>query len=66
MNIFLILIFFIIILVIIYYLHENNILPNNYIQFSNINNNCLYKRFGCCNDKITPKLNSNGTNCRGF
>jgi hypothetical protein len=27
---------------------------------------CLDTRFGCCKDKITPKLDENGTNCRGF
>ena len=31
-----------------------------------INDDCLYKRFGCCNDKLTPKLDDNGSNCRGF
>jgi hypothetical protein len=61
MNIFIILIIFILVLLIIYYLHKNN-----YIQFSNINDNCLYTRFGCCHDKLTPKLNDFGTNCRGF
>jgi hypothetical protein len=66
MNIFIILIIFILVLLIIYYLHKNNMLPNNYIQFSNISDNCLYTRFGCCHDKLTPKLNNFGTNCRGF
>jgi len=31
-----------------------------------INDNCLYRRFGCCKDKLTPKLDDNGSNCRGF
>ena len=27
---------------------------------------CRWRRYGCCNDKITPKLNIFGSNCRGF
>ena len=27
---------------------------------------CLYKRFGCCPDKLTARLDQDGTNCRGF
>jgi hypothetical protein len=46
------------------YLH-NNFLNNN-IEFSNIETNCLYRRWGCCNDKITPKYDDKGSNCRGF
>jgi hypothetical protein len=36
------------------------------IKFSNINTECKYRRFGCCDDKITPKLDFMGSNCRGF
>lgn len=36
------------------------------IVFSDVNDGCLYKRFGCCNDKLTTKLDQDGTNCRGF
>lgn len=35
-------------------------------SFSDINVGCKYTRFGCCDDKITTKLNIFGTNCRGF
>ena len=35
-------------------------------QFTNIDINCKYRRFGCCNDKITAKLDFMGSNCRGF
>ena len=41
----------------------------NYFKFPYLlytDTNCLYKRFGCCSDKITPKLDQDGTNCRGF
>ena len=42
----------------------------DYIQqnptFTDIQNGCLYNRYGCCNDKLTPKLDSMGSNCRGF
>jgi len=27
---------------------------------------CFDKRFGCCSDNYTPKLDINGSNCRGF
>lgn len=27
---------------------------------------CLNRRFGCCNDFYTPKLDIFGSNCRGF
>jgi len=29
-------------------------------------NNCLYNRWGCCKDGLTPKLDIFGSNCRGF
>jgi len=38
----------------------------NTIIFSNISDNCLDTRWGCCNDKLTPKLDDFGSNCRGF
>ena len=54
-----IILFFIILLSFIYYFYNINKQPT----FSNINDNCLYRRFGCCNDKLTPKLDQDGTNC---
>jgi hypothetical protein len=27
---------------------------------------CKWRRWGCCNDQVTPKLNIFGSNCRGF
>ena len=61
-------IFFIILIIfiIIYltYIYYNN--NNNDIHFTEINDNCLYKRFGCCGDRLTPRLDQDGTNCRGF
>jgi hypothetical protein len=38
----------------------------NTIFFSNIKTNCKYRRFGCCPDDMTPKLDIFGSNCRGF
>lgn len=35
-------------------------------SFTNIKTECKYRRWGCCNDKLTPKLDPDGTNCRGF
>ena len=38
----------------------------NKSYYSNIidNTTCWYTRFGCCKDKITPKLDQDGTNCK--
>jgi hypothetical protein len=27
---------------------------------------CKKSKYGCCNDKITPKYDDKGSNCRGF
>lgn len=35
-------------------------------EFSNVKISCKYRRWGCCKDNLTPKLDINGTNCRGF
>ena len=53
-----IILFSIIIIYLIFHKFNNN---NN-----DILNGCLYNRYGCCTDKLTPKLDQNGTNCRGF
>ena len=51
------------ILIIIHFIHELFPLKP---QFTNINTDCKYRRFGCCQDKLTPKLDFMGSNCRGF
>ena len=38
----------------------------NDVEFTDIRHGCLYNRYGCCNDKLTPKLDPFGSNCRGF
>jgi len=58
-----ILITIITICIIIHFIHE--VLPLK-PQFTNIETDCKYRRFGCCKDKITPKLDFMGSNCRGF
>jgi hypothetical protein len=57
-----------IVLVIIAIIAINLYLPEyNYSIFEkNIEAGCKYKRYGCCNDNLTTKLDQNGTNCRGF
>jgi hypothetical protein len=56
----------VIILIISFILYvRDNIIHHN-IVFSDIDPNCRLKRFGCCNDKITARLDQDGTNCRGF
>lgn len=56
----------IIIILIILFLGYYFYIINKEPDFSDINDDCRYKRFGCCNDKLTPKLDQDGTNCRGF
>jgi hypothetical protein len=56
--IFIILIILIIILII--YLYYS--LQNSNIKLVS----CFQKRFGCCSDNYTPKLDIFGSNCRGF
>ena len=46
----------IIISIIIHFIHELYPLKP---QFTD----CKYRRFGCCEDKITPKLDFMGSNC---
>jgi hypothetical protein len=48
----------------LYLIYLNN--NTNNPTFTNIQNGCLYNRYGCCNDKLTPKLDQFGSNCRGF
>jgi hypothetical protein len=63
-NLIITIIFVILFLIIfIYFLTQKK---KKKIVFSDVNEGCLYKRFGCCNDKLTTKLDQDGTNCRGF
>lgn len=63
-NLVITIIFVIILLVIFIYLITKDF--SKKIVFSDIKDGCLYRRFGCCNDKLTAKLDQDGTNCRGF
>lgn len=56
--IFIFLIIFIILL--IYLLKKTNEESNKQLL------TCFNKRWGCCNDNYTPKLDIFGSNCRGF
>lgn len=60
---FLLLIIFIIIVI---FLLLSFIYITNKLFYLNIDDKttCWYTRFGCCKDKITPKLDQNGTNCK--
>ena len=59
-----IIIVIILLMTLIFYIRDNIIHYD--IVFSNIDPDCRLKRFGCCNDKITARLDQDGTNCRGF
>jgi len=63
MNFLYIILLLIIILFIIYFIMWYRA---NTVIFSNISDNCLETRWGCCKDKLTPKLDDYGSNCRGF
>jgi hypothetical protein len=58
-------IIFIIILIIIIILFTSN-KSFNINNSNNSNISCYWRRWGCCNDNITPKLDIFGSNCRGF
>ena len=61
------LLIFIIILSISLFAYFHQKLLNDDMDKIEINNtDCLYKRWGCCNDKVTPKYDEKGSNCRGF
>lgn len=57
MNIFI----YIGIIILVVFLYYINIAPKVIIK-----DECKYNRYGCCNDKLTTKLDQEGTNCRGF
>ena len=54
------LIFIILLIILIIYLYLK--LQNNNIELIS----CFKRRFGCCPDNYTPKLDIFGSNCRGF
>jgi hypothetical protein len=56
-------IFIFIILLIIYLIM---LWKANTVTFADINTDCKYRRYGCCPDNLTPKLDTFGSNCRGF
>jgi predicted Holliday junction resolvase-like endonuclease len=63
---FLIIIFIIILYYIIYIIYIIYLKNKIKEQQNAVQENCKLTRWGCCNDKLTTRLNSNGTNCRGF
>jgi hypothetical protein len=67
MELLVIFIFFIILIIVIMYygIEFKNYIKNN-IQYTTMKTGCLYKRWGCCPDKLTTKLDPQGSNCRGF
>ena len=73
MNIYLIISIFliiIIILILIYFIFK--ILRIAYTKYTvkqlqdKVKKDCKLTRWGCCNDSLTPKLDQDGSNCRGF
>ena len=57
----LIIVILLIILIIMILAIYNKFLMRQFYQVS-----CKWRRYGCCNDKITAKLDVFGSNCRGF
>jgi hypothetical protein len=60
----LIIIFIIILIIIIILFASNKSFNSN--NSNNYNISCYWRRWGCCNDNLTPKLDIFGSNCRGF
>jgi len=66
MELLLILFFIIIILIILIVLFKiNNPCINDKYEFTDFETGCKPTRYGCCNDKITTKLDPWGSNCYG-
>jgi hypothetical protein len=59
----LLIIFLIIIIIIIIILFISH---KKFYNLKNYNPSCHLRRWGCCNDNLTAKLNIFGSNCRGF
>ena len=57
----LIIVILVIILIIMILVIYNKFLMRQFYQVS-----CKWRRYGCCNDGITAKLDIFGSNCRGF
>lgn len=62
LSILLSVLFVIILLLIIVYVTSHTNEPSFYLGTDKVT--CWYSRYGCCQDKITPKLDPDGTNCR--
>ena len=51
------------ILIICIIVYKLSFINKNTIYYNDISTDCKLRRWGCCDDKITPKLDSEGTNC---
>ncbi len=56
----------IIIFVLFYILYQVYRFYNPYFPYDEKMNDCRWTRWGCCTDKITPKYDPKGTNCKGL
>ena len=66
-SIFLIFIIFIICIYFTIYILYILYLKYKILQEQNkVEKDCKITRWGCCNDDLTPKLDIDGSNCRGF
>ena len=66
MDIIIIIFIILIIIILLYLLYYKFLKDQNMTYVSLEETGCLYNRFGCCGDKVTPKLDEQGSNCRGF
>ncbi len=60
------LLFLILLIIILCILYQIYRFYNPYFPYDEKMNNCQWSRWGCCKDKITPKYDQQGTNCRGW
>ena len=63
LDIFCIIILIILIIIIILFISNKSLNSKNSNKY---NISCYWRRWGCCNDELTPKLDIFGSNCIGF
>jgi hypothetical protein len=54
------------VLLFFFFLYQVYRFYNPYFPDDDSRDNCMWTRWGCCSDKITPRYDQEGTNCRGL
>ncbi len=56
----------VVLLILLYIFYQIYRFYNPYFPYDEKLDNCKWTRWGCCNDKITPKYDIDGSNCKRF